>query len=60
MYVVPTVTSIDIDRIKYLDPVDDGVVWSYLRVSWPDGDEFTKTRELYPESTHVTLANGLI
>ena len=53
LYVVPTITSIDIDGIKHLEPVDNGMVWFYLRISYPNNDEFGKQQSLYPENTHV-------
>ena len=56
LYVVPTVTSIDIDGIKYLEPIESGMIWFYLRISWPNNDyEFGKQGSLYPENTHVMI-----
>jgi hypothetical protein len=55
LYECPTDPNIDIDGIKYLNPVQNGVSWMYLRISYPANDEFGKSQSIYPENTHVNV-----
>jgi len=53
LYECPTNTNQDIDGIKNLTPVHDGISWVYIRISSPDEPDFDRNQILYPENTHV-------
>jgi len=33
--------------------VQNGVSWMYLRISFPQDDDYGRTQSIYPENTHV-------
>jgi len=55
LYECPTNTSQDIDGIKNLTPVHDGISWVYLRISSPGENDYDNSYNLYPESSHVKV-----
>jgi len=38
-----------------LTPVQNGVSWLYLRISFPNDEDFAKPHSIYPENTHVRI-----
>ena len=53
MYECPTDTNQDIDGIRFLTPVQNGVSWLYLRISFPNEEDYAKPYSIYPENTHM-------
>jgi len=53
LYECPTDTNIEIEGIKFLNPVQNGVSWMYLRISYPQNDDIGKAQSIYPENTHM-------
>lgn len=49
LYYPPTDQAISIHEIKQLEPIPGA--WIYLRIAYPNDDDFSKQRSRYPDHT---------